>query len=58
MDQIPVTLCYSGLGLAKLMTSSLAYSFGNLLACASRNAFYSKWDWFVHSAVFHILLKS
>lgn len=55
MKQIPIILCSSGLGLAKLMTSCLADSLGNSLACVSRNAFYSKWEWFVHPVIFHIL---
>lgn len=36
MKQIPIILCYSGLGLAKLMTSSLVSSLGNSLACVSK----------------------
>lgn len=38
------------------MTSSLADSLGNSLASVSRNAFYSKRDWFVHPVIFYILL--
>lgn len=42
MNQIPMLLCYTVLGLAKLMTSSLADSFGNSLASVSRDGFYRK----------------